>query len=143
MTEDFLFVYGTLRRKTSSKMHQILVKYTDFVAEGTYQGRLYNVGHYPGVIPSDHPVDRVKGEVYILKEPETVLTKLDQYEECGPGFAQPTEYIRRREEITLSDNSTLYAWVYIYNRSINNLEWIPSGDYLARAADQVKFKPPR
>jgi gamma-glutamylcyclotransferase (GGCT)/AIG2-like uncharacterized protein YtfP len=138
MTEDLLFVYGTLRRDTSSEMHHLLARYAAFVSEGTYQGQLYRVDDYPGVVPSDDPAERVKGEVYALTEPETVLAKLDRYEECGPGFAEPGEYIRRREEILLSDNTTLHAWVYIYDRPTDNLERIPFGDFLAHEVDQVK-----
>jgi gamma-glutamylcyclotransferase (GGCT)/AIG2-like uncharacterized protein YtfP len=138
MAEDLLFVYGTLRRDTRSEMFRLLEKYADFVSEGSYQGRLYRVVDYPGAVPSDDASERVKGEVYALTEPEVVLKKLDRYEECGPGFVEPREYFRCREEIMLSDNTTLHAWVYIYNRPVDHLERIPSGDFLAHEAEQVE-----
>ena len=138
MTEDLLFVYGTLRRDAGSKMHHPLAEYADFVAEATYQGRLYRVDYYPGAVPSHNRMDRVRGEVYALREPEIVLPKLDHYEECGPGFPEPTEYIRRREEIMLADQTRCRAWVYIYNRPTDRLERIASGDFLADEAAKTQ-----
>ncbi len=134
MTEELLFVYGTLRRDTESEMYRLLARYADFVAEGTYQGRLYKVDYYPGVVPSDNPAERVKGEVYRLHNSAIALPKLDQYEECGSGFSEPTEYVRRHQEIELSDGTKSRAWVYLYNYPIDKLEWISSGDFMAYEA---------
>ena len=131
MNDDLLFVYGTLRRSSRSEMSRLLSRCADFVAEGTYQGRLYQVGYYPGVVASDSPDEQVRGEVYALREPEILLAKIDLYEECSPGFAGPTEYVRRHERITFQDGSTCYAWVYVYNRSTSKLVQIPSGDFVA------------
>lgn len=131
MNTDLLFVYGTLRRDTDSEMYRLLAKYAEFVSDGTYQGRLYKIDYYPGVVPSDNPDERVMGEIFALREPETVLTKLDQYEECGSGFPDPTEYVRRSETILLKDGTECRAWVYIYNHPINGLEHIASGDFIA------------
>lgn len=135
MSDSLLFVYGTLRRDTSSEMYHLLARYADFIAEGTYQGRLYKIDYYPGVVPSDDPHDRVKGEVYSLRDPATVLPQLDRYEECGPGFTEPTEYVRRCEDIALSNGKVCRAWVYIYNRQTDGLVWIPSGDFVAFEAE--------
>lgn len=134
MSDNLLFVYGTLRKDTRSEMYRLLARYANFVAEGTYQGRLYKIDFYPGVVPSNDPSEWVKGEVYSLREPSIILPKLDQYEECGPGFPEPTEYVRRCQEIVLSDGTKCSAWVYIYNRHTNNLTRISSGDFLAHKA---------
>lgn len=130
-----LFVYGTLRRHTGSEMYRLLARYADFVAEGTYQGRLYRIGDYPGAVPSEDPSERVKGEVWFLRESDSVLRELDQYEGCGPGFPEPTEYARRRQEILLADGTARIACVYIYNRPTDDLVRISSGDFLADEAE--------
>ena len=133
---QLLFVYGTLRRHTGSEMYRLLARYADFVAEGTCQGRLYKIGDYPGAVPSDDPSERVKGEVWFLREPDSVLRELDQYEGCGPGFVEPTEYVRRRQEIVLADGTRCFACVYLYNRPTDHLVRISSGDFLADEAAQ-------
>ena len=128
MADDLLFVYGTLRRDTGSEMCRLLARHADFVGEGTYRGRLYKVDYYPGVVPSDDPADRVRGEVYSLRDFRIALPQLDHYEGCGPGFREPTEYVRRQEEIVLAEGAACTAWVYVYNRPVGGLVWIRSGD---------------
>lgn len=130
MSEQFLFVYGTLRCDTNSQMYHLLARYADFVDEAIFQGKLYMVDYYPGVVPSEDPSDLVQGEVYRLRNPDHVLSRLDQYEECGRGFPEPTEYIRRAEKVRLRDERIIAAWVYVYNRPTNKLDLIESGDFL-------------
>lgn len=130
MTPEYLFVYGTLRRGTETNMHQLLAQHSDFVGHATCQGRLYRIAHYPGAVPSDDPAQRVKGEVYALREPASLLPALDEYEECGPGAAEPAEYARVRQEVVLSDGRSLIAWVYLYRRPTAGLAEIVAGDFL-------------
>ncbi len=130
MTPEYLFVYGTLRKDSNTAIHQLLAQYADCIGTASYQGRLYQVAHYPGAVPSEKPDHQTKGEVYALLEPGQILPKLDEYEECGPDFAEPTEYIRKKKEVVLSSGQTLMAWIYIYNRSTDNLPEIISGDFL-------------
>lgn len=139
MSHDHLFVYGTLRRDTKSEMYHLLARYADFVGEATYQGKLYRVDYYPGVVPSAQPHDVVHGEVYQLRYPDKVLRCLDEYEECGPKFSEPTEYIRRKEIVQLSSGNVASAWVYIFNRSTDELERIQSGDFLRQLPISLKF----
>ncbi len=130
MNPEHLFVYGTLRRDTRSEMYHLLVRFADFVGEATFQGQLYLVDYYPGVIPSNESEDKVRGEVYRLHDPSAVLPKLDTYEECGPQFPQPAEYVRRIERVRLRDGQEINAWVYIYNKPTQGLLRIESGDFL-------------
>ena len=131
MTPEYLFVYGTLRKDANTAMHRLLAQYADYIGTASYQGRLYKVAHYPGVVPSENPVHQTKGEVYALRELKQILPKLDEYEECGPGFAEPTEYIREKQEVVLSNGQTLIAWIYIYQRPTDHLSEITSGDFLS------------
>jgi gamma-glutamylcyclotransferase (GGCT)/AIG2-like uncharacterized protein YtfP len=130
MKKQFLFVYGTLRRKGGSRMHRLLARHGELVGDATYQGRLYRVSYYPGVVPSDDRADVVHGEAYRLRNPHLVLPSLDRYEACGPGFRQPTLYVRLNQEIRLKDGQTLLAWIYVYNRPVNGLKRVPDGDFL-------------
>lgn len=134
MNNDYLFVYGTLRKAAAKPMHRVLAQHGDYLAEGSMQGRLYDLTAYPGAVLSDNPAERVHGEIYRLTNPEQALPALDHYEGCSPDFAQPQEYIRTRLAIQLSDGDTVSAWVYVFNHAIDQLEHIASGDWLVFTA---------
>ena len=130
MKDVFLFVYGTLRRDSESDMFYLLAKYANFVGEATYQGKLYKINYYPGAVPSKITSDEVTGEIFRLCDPNLVLSRLDQYEECGTGFKEPTEYIRVLQDVRLLNGEIYSAWIYLYNRTLCNIHLIPSGDFL-------------
>jgi len=110
-------------------MHRLLARHSNLIGEATYQGRLYRIGHYPGAVPSNDPMNMVRGEVYRLRHPSVVLARLDRYEECGPGFRQPAEFVRHSAEIRLRTGRTVSAWIYIYNRPVRGLKRLPDGDF--------------
>ena len=132
MSGDDLFVYGTLRRGTGSEMHRILAHNGKFLGGATLQGKLYRVGFYPGLVPSEDPRDIVYGEVYKLRRPDFVLSVLDGYEECGPRFREPA-FIRREQAVKFKSGEVMSAWVYIFARPTNALQIIKSGDFLSRS----------
>jgi len=122
-----------LRRDSGSPAHDWLAQRADALGAAWIQGRLYRIAHYPGLLLSDDPAERVVGELYALREPETVLAGLDRYEGCGPGFAEPTEYVRCPHPVRLMDGSRCAAWVYLYNRPVAEAARIAGGDFLATA----------
>jgi gamma-glutamylcyclotransferase (GGCT)/AIG2-like uncharacterized protein YtfP len=122
ISNEYVFVYGTLRRNTNSEMHHLLAKYAEFVSDAIYRGKLYQIDYYPGAVPSDDPDDVVQGEVYLLHQADIVLPLLDRYEECGPDFPEPNEYNRQKQSVLLKDGRTVTAWVYIYNHPTEGLE---------------------
>jgi gamma-glutamylcyclotransferase (GGCT)/AIG2-like uncharacterized protein YtfP len=129
---DYLFVYGTLRQDSHSEMYRLLARYANFLGNATYQGKLYIVDYYPGVVRSDNPKNAVFGEVYQLMSADTVLSQLDDYEACGIGFPEPTEYLRCKEHVTLKSGEIIAAWIYIFNRTTEGLRFIESGDFCKR-----------
>lgn len=127
--KDYIFVYGTLRKDSKNQMYYILARYADFIGEGRFMGKLYNIGEYPGAVSSNDPDDVVRGEVYALRDPKQVLRVLDDYEGCGQDDPSPTEFRRERVLISLENGEKINAWIYIYNRPTDGLKVIPSGDY--------------
>ncbi len=122
-----LFVYGTLRKGLQNSMSRFLRDHADYVGEGYCRGRLYDLGGFPGLQPSHDPDDRVVGEVYALRQPESALAHLDEYEGCvGP---DPL-YRRKLVEVIMSDGEPIQAWAYIFNRPVSDFKRIASGDYL-------------
>lgn len=126
----YLFVYGTLRRNTHNKMHHYLAQQADFIDYANYQGKLYQIDNYPGVIASNSPNDSVQGEVYRLKDSISTLDYLDKYEECSIDFPLPTEYVRKIQSVRLARGQNIQAWVYLYNRPTDGLIPIESGDFI-------------
>lgn len=143
---EYLFVYGTLRqdaerRAAGQRCYQSLQQHASLVGQGRLQATLYLVDYYPGAVANDNPQWQVTGEVYQLKHPALLLAELDQYEECGPDFASPTEYLRLNQQITLHNGDIVTAWVYVYNHSTEGLQQIFSGDFLQdRAAILLRYK---
>ncbi len=132
---DYLFVYGTLRqhaprRAAGNRCYQLLQQNASLVGLGDLQAKLYLVDYYPGAVLSNDPAWQVVGEVYQLAKAANLLAELDTYEECGPGFTSPTEYLCLLQHITLKSGDIVTAWVYVYNQPIDGLQQILSGDFL-------------
>jgi gamma-glutamylcyclotransferase (GGCT)/AIG2-like uncharacterized protein YtfP len=120
--EDYLFVYGTLRSQMNDPLHRLLEQRGVLIGFGTYCGKLFDLGRYPGVVPSRVSTDRVVGEVYRLTTSQAALGILDQYE--GHRFR------RKRASISLDSGQTVTCWIYLYRGSVRHRKVIPSGDYV-------------
>jgi gamma-glutamylcyclotransferase (GGCT)/AIG2-like uncharacterized protein YtfP len=127
--EKHLFVYGTLRKGLSDTPHPFLVETAHYVGEAKFNGILFDLGAYPGAIPSGNPHDFVKGEVYALLRPHETLLLLDAYEGCD-GCDGDDPLYRREVAALLGDNQTWKAWIYLYNGNVGGCKVIESGDYL-------------
>jgi len=112
-------------------MSHWLSQCADWIGAGFFQGKLFNLGEYPGVIKSDNAGDRVLGDIYRIGRPKMILATLDRYEQCSIRDPRPHEYRRSIEPVMLDKGKTLNAWVYLYNRPIKDHICITSGDYLA------------
>ncbi|MDT4292239.1 gamma-glutamylcyclotransferase family protein [Methylomonas sp. MO1] len=125
---QYLFVYGTLRRNRQNQIQHPFLADCDYIGDAFIHGELYEVDAYPGAIAGG--IKLVKGELYLMQNSEHTLSALDIYEECAANFPQPHEYIRRELQVSLPDGQTVLAWTYLYNRPVNELMRIHSGDYL-------------
>lgn len=126
---DVLFVYGTLMRGYDHPMARLLEANADFLGEAQCPGRLYLVRHYPGLVDSNDPADRVHGQLYRLHRPRELLMKLDDYEGCGPDAPPPAEYRREPRPITTADGTTQQAWVYLYTWPLDDTPRIWDGRF--------------
>ncbi|MDD2761035.1 MAG: gamma-glutamylcyclotransferase [Methylomonas sp.] len=134
MTTHFLFVYGTLRKSPYGRLHPYLKNHAIFSGRASLPGKLYRIDHYPGAVPTPaRSRHRVYGEVYRLLRPQKVLALLDEYEECSDNFAEPREYRRVAETVTLMTGQRLRAWIYWFRFPIAGLNRIKSGDFLMPA----------
>ena len=130
---DLIFVYGTLLDGIQSNVARYFHANASFVSEGFIAGDLYDLGMYPGVVYDEQSLNRVYGHIFRLKNPETTLKVLDQYEDCPPDKPQPTEYIRKQVPVSLKnekgETESKSCWAYLYNLSPTKKIRIPSGNY--------------
>ena len=127
---DRVFVYGTLMSGFDHPMSKLLAAGADFLGQATCRGRLYMVAHYPGLLHSENAADVVHGELYRLRDIAELMAALDDYESVGPGYEEPTLYLRETIPVTLANGSVHEAWTYIYNRPVDETKLIASGKFL-------------
>lgn len=106
---QYLFVYGTLKRKYQHPIFTLLVQHAEYYAEAFFNGKLFLLTGYPCAIPSNQPEDRVLGELYQLKQPDVLLYNLDAYEGCSEQYPEPKEYVRGRRLVHSTDRITIGA----------------------------------
>ncbi len=127
--EEYLFVYGTLRRDCGNDLHRLIARNSDYVGMATYQGQMYQVADYPGIIPSEDKKDQVVGELYLLSNTIKLLNVLDEYEEFDPESSAKSLFIREHVTVKLKGKE-ITSFAYLYNKKIDPKTRIASGDYL-------------
>lgn len=126
-------MYGTLLSDYGDReSHQWVDNYAEYLGKAKMEGKMYMVDYYPGIIPCNKGEKYyVKGELYRLKEPEKLFGFLDRYEEYNPMDAAHSEYVRKLSKVELKTDGAEYdAWVYYFNQSVEDLEFMPKGDFL-------------
>ena len=109
---NLLFVYGTLRSEFDNEYARLLRSQAEPVGRATVTGSIYRVQHFPAFRPE--PAGEVRGELYRLRDPETTLKALDEYE--------GTEF----ERVVVNGN-----WIYQYGMQPPENSRIVSGDFCA------------
>src|SRR4051812_15734663 len=101
MNKNLVFVYGSLRMGGDGSMSSRYPA-AKFVSNSVVNGRLYDLGDYPGVELSESD-SRVAGEVYEVSK--SLLKMLDEFEATS-------RYIRRQVEISLKAGLKK-CWIYV------------------------------
>lgn len=125
---SYLFVYGTLLDERNP-FGAFLNDCCSFYKKGKFQGKLFDLGEYPGAIIQPGAEHYVYGSIFVMTDPQQTLKKLDDYEGFGAGYPQPNEFKRELVEVESEDGS-LSCWVYLYNLPPEGHWPIVSGDYL-------------
>jgi gamma-glutamylcyclotransferase (GGCT)/AIG2-like uncharacterized protein YtfP len=116
-----LFIYGTLMPGLRLEAE---MRGARFVGSAQIQGRLVDVGRYPGLLPGE---GSVVGEVYEVDDAH--LARLDTVEDMVPGDRAASQYWR--EEVTVLSGPLQGERVqtYVYNRPVDGCTPILHGDY--------------
>ena len=128
MSKEKIFVYGTLRK--GFPLHKYLSDKAEFIGAGSIRGVLYDLGDYPGVLPSNE--GEVHGELYELENGSTHLNVLDRVEGYDPTNPQKSLFVRSLADVSLPDKKTTKAWVYFLPSKPPKGRLISSGDYQRR-----------
>jgi gamma-glutamylcyclotransferase (GGCT)/AIG2-like uncharacterized protein YtfP len=91
---DRLFTYGTLMPGSGHPMALRLKAECIVLGAASVCGLLYDLGDYPGLVPSQDAGRRVHGMLLRLRDPRSSLRWLDAYEGCGKDDAEPHAYER-------------------------------------------------
>lgn len=134
---ETLFVYGSLL--PGLPLHPLLASAIP-LGPGRIQGRLYDLGEYPGAVEAQD--GRVHGEAYRLRDPG-LLALLDDEEGYDPANEAGGLFLRRRIPVTLADGRVVMAWVYLYAGPLERVVPIPSGDYRRHLARRHPSPNPR
>jgi len=132
---DTLFVYGTLRSHCRNRFATLLAERATLVGPARARGRLYRIGSYPGLVPSEAPDEWVTGELYRLHNASALLPILDDYEGCGPRHVAPFEFQRIISEALPDGKQPVRCWLYICSNlaRVREENRIPSGDFINSA----------
>lgn len=118
----YIALYGTLMRGFNGLIESGAIDKVAFLKDCCIKGTLYDLGSYPGLI---HGGRNISAELYEVSD-FTAIQELDQFEQYYPSDRERSLYIRRC--IRLCDEP-FDAWVYFYNKDINNAVEIESGDW--------------
>jgi gamma-glutamylcyclotransferase (GGCT)/AIG2-like uncharacterized protein YtfP len=130
---DRLFVYGTLMEGESR--HHILESWEKPVLEREARapGLLYNSGkNYPCMIPAEMPGQAVTGELYQLPDMRHAFEMLDIVEGVRGYESRISLFRRAILRVTTPDSKTYPAWVYLYDKEVQDLQRISSGVWRKR-----------
>jgi gamma-glutamylcyclotransferase (GGCT)/AIG2-like uncharacterized protein YtfP len=125
---DLVFFYGTLMSGFRRPGRQRIDSELQPEGRGSIQAALFDLGIYPAAVPASD--SRVWGEVYRMKNPDVVLSELDEIEGYRASEPDASLYTRVETPVTFEDGRIAGAWVYFYNAPLGRAERISSGDYL-------------
>ena len=130
---EYLFVYGTLRKEAGNELHKFIEKNSEFVGMAEAQGKLYMIEEegYPAFISTDNQADKTIGELYKLTSPIKLLAILDEYEEFFASDNVNSVFIRNTIDVNF-EGQKVESYAYEFNRSVEGLKEIVGGDFMNR-----------
>jgi gamma-glutamylcyclotransferase (GGCT)/AIG2-like uncharacterized protein YtfP len=107
-----LFVYGTLHPDRAPAEVRAITREFVLLGTGTVQGRLLDLGAFPGLVLDSLPGQTVSGHVFLF--PPAALTGLDAYEGFLPDQPAYSLFFRRTIAVTRESGFQETHWVYVY-----------------------------
>ena len=129
---QFLFVYGTLRPEFGHPLHHRLASVARPLGAAWFGGLLFDIGNYPGAVPSSDSRNRIRGELFAIPAGRagTLFQVLDEYEDCSPRTAPASQFAREKHAV-FCEGRAYESWVYVYRWPTEGYRRIVDGDYLS------------
>jgi gamma-glutamylcyclotransferase (GGCT)/AIG2-like uncharacterized protein YtfP len=127
---EYLFLYGTLLADQAPDEVAEALKSLRRIGPAQVQGRLYDLGEYPGAIlarPSSKTV--VQGQLFELPTARTIWKELDQYEEFDPAKKENSLFVRTKTRARLTNGDEVNCWIYVYNDDPGTAPLVADGNY--------------
>ncbi len=124
-----LAVYGMLMRGLGGLEQLGLVDVVRLLGPCVIEGRLFDLGAYPGLVPG---AGRVRGELVEVRD-ERALAELDRFEGFDPANRAASLYLR--EEVRLLSPDRV-AMLYVYNGAWHQEQEVVSGDWRLHLAQR-------
>jgi len=120
MTTNIVAVYGTLREGLNN---HTLIAGCKRIGLGWLTGfRMYNLGDFPGIIPTHDESGRIRVEWYDVSD--EILEELDRLEGFNQESIKTSLFIRKR---VFSPYGR--GWIYIYNQPLSSAPYMEAGDW--------------
>ena len=126
---DLLAVYGLLRPGGGGLERLGLTSDVVAVSPCRIPGLLYDLGGYPGLVDG---TEEVNGDLMRVMN-DYVGARLDAFEDFNPLRPNASLYIRKHVELIKPRQR---AWVYVFNRGVQDMSRIEHGDWPQHLADQ-------
>jgi gamma-glutamylcyclotransferase (GGCT)/AIG2-like uncharacterized protein YtfP len=128
---EYLFVYGTLMKRYGENPFINEIEYfASFHSTAFTTGELYLIDYYPGLIKTK-TFELIYGELFTIHDSKALFSILDPYEDYNPNNQSSSLYLREQIDIfTKTRQPALRAWTYIFNKPVDLLRQIESGDFL-------------
>lgn len=128
---QLLFVYGSLRSGFHHPAYEYMARNFQLLGPALVKGKLYDMGEYPVAKPctDDH---FILGELYAVNPNNDfgyVISQIDDYEGLHVEEGETPLYTRVLTTAFVH-NEPYTAWVYWYNKNIDGLPELATGDVL-------------
>jgi gamma-glutamylcyclotransferase (GGCT)/AIG2-like uncharacterized protein YtfP len=126
-----LFVYGSLRSGFRSPVYEYISRYFDLLGDAKVQGKLFDMGEYPGGVPANDE-SYIIGELYKIKDEAEfswAIAQLDDYEGVSVESDEMQLYRRELTNVFIK-NEIIPAWIYWYSGNVSGKPVIASGDMM-------------
>ena len=126
-----IFVYGSLRSGFRNPAYEYLTRYFKYSGEALVKGKFFDAGSHPVALPTndDH---FILGELYTMNSEDEfswAFEQLDDYEGLHVEVGEIPLYQRSLVEV-FQNGETQTAWIYWYNKSIEGMPEIETGDVM-------------
>jgi gamma-glutamylcyclotransferase (GGCT)/AIG2-like uncharacterized protein YtfP len=133
-TPDYIALYGSLRKDAGIGDEPDLSERLKPAGTAIIEGKLVDLGDYPGLIPGP---GKVQAELFEVVDREAFQI-MDRHERYDPTDVQGSLYLRRAVRL-LQPN--VDAWTYVYNREAGDAPEVPGGDWIKYRASRATSEP--